>query len=40
VLEIVEVSLEQAIEMMRAGEIRDAKTMVGLQSVFILRGAR
>jgi ADP-ribose pyrophosphatase len=40
VLEVVEVSLEQAIEMIRAGEIRDAKTMVGLQSVFISRGAR
>jgi ADP-ribose pyrophosphatase len=35
VLEIVEVSLREAIEMIRVGTIRDAKTMVGLQSVFI-----
>ena len=35
VLEIVEVQLQQAIEMIRVGTIRDAKTMVGLQSVFI-----
>lgn len=35
VLEIVEVQLQQAIEMIRVGKIRDAKTMVGLQSVFI-----
>jgi ADP-ribose pyrophosphatase len=40
VLEVVEVSLQEAIEMMPAGKIRDAKTMVGLQSVFISRGAR
>jgi ADP-ribose pyrophosphatase len=37
VLEIVEMSLQEAIEMMRVGKIRDAKTMVGLQSVFIAR---
>ena len=38
VLEIVEMPLVDAIEMIRAGMIRDAKTMVGLQSVFIRRG--
>jgi ADP-ribose diphosphatase len=37
VLEIVEVPLREAIEMIRGGTIRDAKTMVGLQSVFIAR---
>lgn len=40
VLDIVEVPLEEAIEMIRVGSIRDAKTMVGLQTVFIGRGAR
>jgi ADP-ribose pyrophosphatase len=35
VLEVVEVSLEEAIGMIAAGTIRDAKTMVGLQSIFI-----
>jgi len=40
VLEVVEVSLQEAIEMIHAGTIRDAKTMVGLQSVFIGRGNR
>lgn len=35
VLEIVEVSLQEAIDMIRLGRIRDAKTMVGLQMVFI-----
>lgn len=40
VLEIVEVSLQEAIEMIDKGTIRDAKTMVGLQSVFIGRGNR
>lgn len=39
VLEVVEVSLRDAIEMTRTGEIRDAKTMVGLQSVCLSRGA-
>lgn len=34
VLEVVEVSLEEAIGMIRAGTIRDAKTIVGLQLVF------
>ena len=40
VLEIVEIPLQQAIEMIRTGMIRDAKTMVGLQSVFIWNGKR
>jgi ADP-ribose pyrophosphatase len=40
VLEIVEVSLQDAIEMIRVGSIRDAKTMVGLQTVFIGRENR
>jgi ADP-ribose pyrophosphatase len=31
VLEVIEVSLEEAIRMIRAGTIRDAKTIVGLQ---------
>ena len=40
VLEIVEVPLQEAIEMIRDGSIRDAKTMVGLQTVFIGREDR
>jgi len=40
VLEIVEVPLQEAIEMIRVGSIRDAKTMVGLQTVFIGREDR
>ncbi len=40
VLEIVEVPLQEAIDMIRVGTIRDAKTMVGLQLVFIGRGNR
>ena len=35
ILEVVEVSLDDAIAMIRDGSIRDAKTIVGLQSVFI-----
>ena len=35
VLEIVEMPLPEAIDMIRTGAIRDAKTMVGLQSVFL-----
>ncbi|WP_455242881.1 NUDIX hydrolase [Petrachloros mirabilis] len=35
ILEVVEVSLDDAITMIRNGSIRDAKTIVGLQSVFI-----
>ena len=38
VLEVVEVSLRDAIEMMRVGKIRDGKTMVGVQAVFMSRG--
>ncbi|HKC96099.1 MAG TPA: NUDIX hydrolase [Nitrospira sp.] len=40
VLEIVEVPLQEAIEMIRDGSIRDAKTMVGLQMVFLGGGTR
>jgi len=40
VLEVVEVPLALAIDMITDGAIRDAKTMVGLQSVFIGRGNR
>ncbi len=40
VLEVVEMPLGEAIDMIRAGTIRDAKTMVGLQSVFIGNGSR
>jgi ADP-ribose pyrophosphatase len=40
VLEIVEMPLKDAIAMIQTGTIRDAKTMVGLQSVFIGRGNR
>jgi ADP-ribose pyrophosphatase len=40
VLEIVEMPLTDAIGMIHAGMIRDAKTMVGLQSVFIGKGNR
>jgi len=35
VLELVEMPLPEAIDMIRTGAIRDAKTMVGLQSVFL-----
>lgn len=35
VLEVVEVPLQEAIAMIKDGRIRDAKTMVGLQAVFI-----
>lgn len=40
VLEVVEMPLAEAMGMIHAGTIRDAKTMVGLQSVFIGRGNR
>ncbi len=40
VLEIVEMPLRDAIEMIRNGAIRDAKTMVGLQAVYIGKGCR
>ena len=35
VLEVIEMPLAEAMAMIRAGTIRDAKTMVGLQSVYI-----
>lgn len=35
VLEIVEMPLKDAIAMIQTGEIRDAKTMVGLQAVYL-----
>ena len=37
VLEVVELSLQDAITRVRAGSIRDAKTIVGLQSVVLGR---
>lgn len=40
VLEVVEMPLQEAMNMIRVGTIRDAKTMVGLQSVFIGIGNR
>jgi ADP-ribose pyrophosphatase len=40
VLELVEVSLQDAVALIEAGTIRDAKTMVGLLSVFIGREKR
>jgi ADP-ribose pyrophosphatase len=36
VLEVVEMPITKAIEMIHSGEIRDAKTIVGLQSTYIL----
>jgi ADP-ribose pyrophosphatase len=38
VLEVVEMSLSEAIRMIKNGEIRDAKSIVGLQTVY-LQGA-
>jgi len=40
VLDIVEMPLQEAIAMIQDGRIRDAKSMVGLQSVFIRSGNR
>lgn len=40
VLEIVELPLADALAMIRAGTIRDAKTMVGLQSVYLGEATR
>jgi hypothetical protein len=37
VLEVLEISLDEAIKMIRTGTIRDAKTIVGLQ---LVSGAR
>ncbi len=36
VLEVVELPLRKAVDMVRLGEIRDAKTIVGLQSAYLL----
>lgn len=36
VLEVVELPLRKAVDMVRQGEIRDAKTIVGLQSAYLL----
>ncbi|HSE59964.1 MAG TPA: NUDIX hydrolase [Nitrospiraceae bacterium] len=36
VLEVVEMPITKAVEMIHSGEIRDAKTIVGLQSTHIL----
>lgn len=36
VLEVVHMPITKAIEMIHSGEIRDAKTIVGLQSAYIL----
>ena len=36
VLEVVEMPITKAVEMIHSGEIRDAKTIVGLQSTYIL----
>ena len=35
VLEVIELSLPEAIRMIRTGEIRDAKSIVGLQGVYL-----
>ena len=35
VLEVVEMPLEKAIDQIRNGTIRDAKTIIGLQSVYL-----
>jgi len=40
VLEIFETSLDEAVRMIRNGTIRDAKTMVGLQSIVVGREIR
>jgi ADP-ribose pyrophosphatase len=36
VLEVLEMPITKAVEMIHSGEIRDAKTIVGLQSAYIL----
>ena len=40
VLEVVEMSLEKALAHIRDGTIRDAKTIVGLQSVYLRQRSR
>jgi ADP-ribose pyrophosphatase len=37
VLEVVETPLEKALEMIREGTIRDSKTIIGLQTVYLRR---
>jgi ADP-ribose pyrophosphatase len=39
VLEVIEMPLRQAVEMIERGEIRDAKTIVGVQSAYLLTQA-
>ena len=39
VLEVIEMPLEKAVTHIRDGTIRDAKTIVGLQSVYLRRQA-
>lgn len=38
VLEVVEMPLEHAVRMIQRGDIQDAKTIVGLQSAYLLAG--
>jgi len=40
VLEVVPLSLAETVDMIAEGRIRDAKTIVGLQAVYIRRGFR
>jgi ADP-ribose pyrophosphatase len=40
VLEVVEMSLEQALRRIADGTIRDAKTIIGLQAAYLARGPR
>jgi ADP-ribose pyrophosphatase len=40
VLEVTEMPLQEAIRMIETGAIRDAKSIVGLQSVYLRSGAR
>lgn len=40
VLDVVEMPLSEAIAMIQSGAIRDAKTMVGLQAVYLQTGNR
>ena len=40
VLEVIELPLSEAVRLIVAGTIRDAKSIVGLQSVYLRNGAR
>ena len=40
VLEVIELPLSEAVRLIEAGTIRDAKSIVGLQSVYLRNGAR